>query len=68
MDFPFAPLGWKPLTIEEKRQKEKERLAAYEKRYNVMEYPLTELEQQWNVVRSIAEEHGKKKEHVKKVK
>jgi len=61
MDFPFAPMGWKPLTIEEKRQKEKERLVAYEKRYNVMEYPLTELEKEWNVVRSIAEAHGKNK-------
>jgi hypothetical protein len=45
MDFPTHPKGWKPLTMEEKIQKEKERL----------EKPVTtEDELKWRNIRYIA--------------
>jgi uncharacterized protein (UPF0147 family) len=50
MDFPTCPKGWTPLTMEEKIQRDKERL---EKSVNTL-FKMTEDELKWRNIRYIA--------------
>jgi hypothetical protein len=54
MDFPTHPIGWKPLTIKEKKERD-EKKSRNKKQLHV---ELTQVEKQWMFVRCVAETWG----------
>lgn len=59
-EFPLHPKGWKPLTLEEKKQKEeKERMKHTQHPFDDLFFTKTDSEKKRTFVRKIAELHGK---------
>lgn len=59
-EFPLHPKGWKPLTLEEKIQKEeKERMKHTQHPFDDLFFTKTDSEKKSTFVRKIAELHGK---------
>ena len=54
MDFPSHPIGWKPLTMEEKKKRDETQKRNRE-RNKLLHVPLTNVEKQWMFVRCVAE-------------
>jgi hypothetical protein len=53
MDFPTHPIGWKPLTMEEKKERDESQKRNRER--TQLHVPLTNVEKQWMFVRCVAE-------------
>ena len=59
MDFPSHPKGWVPLTMEEKRVKEQERI---EKRVpSSITYSKTRREEEWEPIHNLLDTYSKQK-------
>jgi hypothetical protein len=58
-EFPLHPKGWKPLTLEQKIQKEEERMKHTQHPFDDLFFTKTDSEKKRTFVRNIAELHGK---------